>query len=820
MLKKLFYLLSIMILILACFNLCSLDSAQAEQLQPIAPVYDQSQEPPSSRLMEKAPALEGKNDLPVLSPELSKRLFERDRQLLQPQSFGLPSSPEDYLRTGPWDPYTWSSNWTIPSQDAEIVELVTQITGGLDSDSEKAAAIYQWVAKNITYDYSFTYYYAMETLHNRTGVCNGYALLLATMMRAGGIPCKFVSGAANGGRGWPDPSKTNHAWNEIYLDGQWYSVDATWDSCLGSDDYYLMDEKTFSEDHHKILVDFDLNTFYNGQNLNLAFSTSGLDQGYQIYYTIDGTTPTVNSTLYNSPIAIHDGVLLKAIMVVPQGVVSWLVMPFDSLAKIYRCELKDDKVEIMYYVGNGGNVVIPSTICGCPVTSIQEWAFYDCAGLTSITIPQSVSSIGYGAFGYCNSLTRITIHSATTEIDKDGFTIPCQATIIGYDPSTAKDFAAKHGRMFAVIGSAEPPVDLAWSYTVVDDEAQITKFIGDRSYVALPVTLGGYPVTSIGDRAFMSNYFLTDIHLPEGITRIGVQAFCYCSNLTSIVIPAGVTKIDAAAFYFCWDLTSIIFKSATTTIDDSSYTIPAATRIIGYETSTAKDYALKYERTFVDIQGYKSNVSTIAVKSGADNIIKAINNNPAGTERDPRWITVAKGTTVAEMINAIEASDQSGQSFWVFEHLGALYDKEPMDNAEFLSSGNILGVVAEDGVSKAGYVITAEEQSTDQCFIATAAFGSKFTWPVALLRHFRDQYLLTNSLGTAFVEFYYQNSPPIAAFIATSEPLKMLVRVLLAPIIAIVYLIYHPILMGIILLLLILFSAYRNRTKITQTSGV
>ncbi|MBP1760936.1 MAG: Ig domain protein group 2 domain protein [Firmicutes bacterium] len=48
------------------------------------------------------------------------------------------------------------------------------------------------------------------------------------------------------------------------------------------------------------------------------------------------------------------------------------------------------------------------------------------------------------------------------------------------------------------------------------------------------------------------------------------------------------------------------------------------------------------------------------------------------------------------------------------------------------------------------------EAGTDECFIATAAFGSKFIWPVALLRHFRDQYLLTNDLGKAFVNFYYR----------------------------------------------------------------
>lgn len=101
----------------------------------------------------------------------------------------------------------------------------------------------------------------------------------------------------------------------------------------------------------------------------------------------------------------------------------------------------------------------------------------------------------------------------------------------------------------------------------------------------------------------------------------------------------------------------------------------------------------------------------------------------------------------------------------------------------------------------------------DECFIATAAFGSKFTWPVALLRHFRDQYLLTHSWGTAFVKFYYQHSPPIAAVIATSQPLKMLVRVLLAPVIAIVYIIYHPILMVTVLGLLIVFLTYRFRLR-------
>ena len=103
-----------------------------------------------------------------------------------------------------------------------------------------------------------------------------------------------------------------------------------------------------------------------------------------------------------------------------------------------------------------------------------------------------------------------------------------------------------------------------------------------------------------------------------------------------------------------------------------------------------------------------------------------------------------------------------------------------------------------------------EPAPTDECFIATAAFGSKFTWPVELLRHFRDQYLLTNPPGTAFVKFYYQHSPPIAAVIAHSQPLKQLVRLLLAPIIAGVYLLYHPLLLtGALLGLLVILRRRR-----------
>ena len=75
------------------------------------------------------------------------------------------------------------------------------------------------------------------------------------------------------------------------------------------------------------------------------------------------------------------------------------------------------------------------------------------------------------------------------------------------------------------------------------------------------------------------------------------------------------------------------------------------------------------------------------------------------------------------------------------------------------------------------------------CFIATAAFGSYLAPEVMALRAFRDRYLLTNSTGEAFVEWYYRVSPAVAAFISEHDPLKIAVRWGLTPI---VYAVKYP----------------------------
>lgn len=97
------------------------------------------------------------------------------------------------------------------------------------------------------------------------------------------------------------------------------------------------------------------------------------------------------------------------------------------------------------------------------------------------------------------------------------------------------------------------------------------------------------------------------------------------------------------------------------------------------------------------------------------------------------------------------------------------------------------------------------EVSTSGCFIATAAYGSYLEGHVMILRNFRDSYLLTNSLGQAFVAFYYRTSPPIADFIAKHDSLRALVRMALAPVVGAAYLTVNttPVQKALVLLFLI-----------------
>jgi len=111
---------------------------------------------------------------------------------------------------------------------------------------------------------------------------------------------------------------------------------------------------------------------------------------------------------------------------------------------------------------------------------------------------------------------------------------------------------------------------------------------------------------------------------------------------------------------------------------------------------------------------------------------------------------------------------------------------------------------------------TAESSTSggggEGCFIATAAYGSYMEPAVMILREFRDTYLLTNPIGTAFVHLYYRTSPPLASFIAKHKKLRTMTRWTLTPII---YGVKYPTILFLTLLSMvcIITASIRNRSR-------
>lgn len=179
---------------------------------------------------------------------------------------------------------------------------------------------------------------------------------------------------------------------------------------------------------------------------------------------------------------------------------------------------------------------IPSSITiddiSYSVTSIDDYAFYHCKNLTSVTIPNTVISIGEGAFDGCESIATITIPNSVTSIGKTAFAWCTNLTSV-----TIPNSVTSMGTHVFQNCTSLPSVTIPNSLTSIADYTffhckQLTS-------VTIPNT-----VTSIGEGAFDGCESIATINIPNSVTNIGEAAFAWCTGLTSVTAPAIFFEID------------------------------------------------------------------------------------------------------------------------------------------------------------------------------------------------------------------------------------------------------------------------------------
>ena len=204
---------------------------------------------------------------------------------------------------------------------------------------------------------------------------------------------------------------------------------------------------------------------------------------------------------------------------------------------------------------------------------IGSYAFNDCSGLTSLTLPAGITGIGKGAFIGCSGLTSLTLPAGITWISSDAFrgcsgltslTLPAGITEIGSDAFIYCS-GLKEVR-FCINDNID--TYLIKGHPYIDVDCGIKYYINDKEITSIEIPSN---VTTLGNYVFQGCSRLTSLTLPAGITRIGYGAFWGCSGLTSLNLPAGITSIDYGTFWGCSGLTSLTLPAGITWIGSDTF---------------------------------------------------------------------------------------------------------------------------------------------------------------------------------------------------------------------------------------------------------
>lgn len=305
--------------------------------------------------------------------------------------------------------------------------------------------------------------------------------------------------------------------------------------------------------------------------------------------------------------------LAKTFAWVPVRAAALLLWPVSLLATQFDYTVDNGIATITGYHGSIFEVQIPEMIDGLPVKRIGDYATLG-NGTTGVTIPASVTNIGFLAFASCARLVMIEVDPDNAFFSSlDGVLFnKDQSALVGFPPGRRGDYSIPRGVITVGKGAFSPAVFLT-GVTIPEgvttiEEAAFT--LCGFENIQIPDT-----VQSIGNYAFASCLGLTTVTIPLSVTRIGYAPFRHCTLLTSIsvdgdnpayvsrngvlfnrdqtlliqcpnalqnayVIPAEVTQIGDHAFNNCRNLVSVTIPAGVTNIGTGAFILCTSLRSV------------------------------------------------------------------------------------------------------------------------------------------------------------------------------------------------------------------------------------------------
>lgn len=219
-----------------------------------------------------------------------------------------------------------------------------------------------------------------------------------------------------------------------------------------------------------------------------------------------------------------------------------------------------------------GNVVIPESIQGYPVTGIAENSFDGCNRIVTLKIPSKVSIIDEASFEECTDLREFTVAPTNKNycarkgvlFNKDRTTLVCYP-------------AGKTDTTYAVPDGVTRIDPAAFGWTAALESVTIAdgmKTLCDKAFytcTALKQVVFGTGLTEIGVEAFAGCRALEVVTIPNSVTTLGRGAFSNCSNLAKVTFGRGLTSISGAAFLNCVTLKSVAIPDNVTSIVSSAF---------------------------------------------------------------------------------------------------------------------------------------------------------------------------------------------------------------------------------------------------------